>query len=158
MCPRISKRGGKLVACTAWRLRILALGLLYRRVVVDPEAKQLEIYRRYLWLFSRRRQLPFEKIEAVTYAYQDWAGGASYSAHDSLDLYEVGLWLDGGDGVHLFYFFGEGIFTNNGPFPDWWYWNNSLFKPTGTQDTESLVFVNLLSKLIGVSVVPGWSG
>jgi hypothetical protein len=102
--------------------------------------------------------LPFEKIEAVTYAYQDWARGGSYSAHDSLDLYEVGLRLTCGDELHLFYFFGAGAFSNNGPFPDWLYWNDYVVKPTGTQDSESLVYVNLLSKLIGVSVVPGWSG
>jgi hypothetical protein len=52
----------------------------------------------------------------------------------------------------------DAALPGNGPFPDWFYWNDYVFNPNGTQDSESLVFVNLLSKLIGVSVVPGWSG
>jgi hypothetical protein len=35
-CPRVSKRGHKLVASTAWRLRLLTLGWLFRKVIVDP--------------------------------------------------------------------------------------------------------------------------
>jgi hypothetical protein len=155
ICPRLSKRNGKLVAATAWRVRILMLGWLYREVIVDPKREALTIYHRYFWAFTGRRRLPFDAIEAVTYGYQDWAAGASWSwAHDSVDLYSVGLRLRDGDEVHLFYFYGDGTFRNDGPWPDWLYWDDYVFDTSGTQERESRAFVELLSKMMGVSVVP----
>ena len=157
-CPRLRKTQGKLVAATAWRLRILTLGWLYRKVVVDPQAQELTIYRRYFWAFPRCRRVPFGAVEAVTYGYQDWAPGASLSwAHDSVDLYSVGLRLHGGEELHLFYFYGDGTFSNEGPLPDWLYWDDYLLDISGTQERESRAFVELLRKMIGVSVVPARS-
>src|SRR5262245_1406338 len=158
VCPRLNKSKGKLVAATGWTLRILTLGWLFRKVVVDPKREELTICRRYCWVFSRRRRVGFGAIEAVTYGYQDWAIGAHLSwAHDSLDLYSVGLRLQGGDELHLFYFYGDGTFSNNGPWPDWLYWEDYLLDISGTQETESRAFVELLSKMIGVPVEPARS-
>jgi hypothetical protein len=158
VCPRVRKCGGKLVAVTAWRLRILTLGCLYRKVTVDPKRGELVIYRRYFWLFARRRRVRFGAVEAVTYGYQDWAVGASWSwAHDSVDLFSVGLRLHGGDELRLFYFYGDGTFRNDGPLPDWLYWDDYLFDVSGTQERESRAFVELLSRMIGTSVVPARS-
>jgi hypothetical protein len=155
ICPRVRKAGGKLVATTAWRLRVLTLGWLFRKVTIDPKKEEVTIYRRYFWFFSRRRRLPFGKIEAVTYGYHDWSMDASFAwAHDSVDLFSVGLRLQGGDERHLFYFYGDGTFRNDGPLPDWLYWSDYVFDMTGTQEKESRAFVELLSKMIGVSVVP----
>jgi hypothetical protein len=154
VCPRISKSKGKLVATTALLLRILTLGCLYRKVVVDPKRRRLTLSRRYFWLFFRRRRIRFEWIEAVTYGYQDWALGSSATwAHDSTDVFSVGLRLHGGNELRLFSFFGDGTFSNNGPLPDWLYWGNYLFDTSGTQEKESRLFVELLSRMIGVSVV-----
>jgi hypothetical protein len=158
VCPRVRKSKGKLVAATAWRLRILTLGGLYRKLVVDPKREELTLYRRYFWLFSRRRRVQFQRIAAVTYGYQDWAAGASWSwAHRSVDLFSVGLRLHGGEEWHLFYFYGDGTFRNDGPWPDWLYWDDYLFDMSGTQEKESRAFVELLSKMIGVTVVPARS-
>jgi hypothetical protein len=149
----VSKSKGKLVATTAWRLRILTLGWFYRKVVVDPKRRELTLYRRYFWFFPRRRHVRFEWIEAVTYGYQDWAAGTSWSwAHDSIDLFSVGLRLHGGDELRLFYFYGDGTFSNHGPWPDWLYWADYLFDMSGTQEKESRAFVALLGMMIGVSV------
>jgi hypothetical protein len=159
ICPRVSKSKGKLVAATAWRLRILTLGWLYRKVVVNPKRQELTIYGRYFWFFPRRRRVRFGAIEAVTYGYQDWAIGATLSwAHDSVDLFSVGLRLHGGDELHLFYFYGDGTFRNDGPLPDWLYWDDYLFDMSGTQEKESRAFVDLLGKMIGVTVVAARSG
>src|SRR5262249_60765057 len=65
VCPRVSKCMGKLVAATAWRLRILTLGWLYRKVVVDPKGEELTLYRRYFWVFPRRRRVRVGRIGAV---------------------------------------------------------------------------------------------
>lgn len=151
----MKKREGKLIADTAWRLRILTLGWLYRMVIADPKGEVLVIFGRYFWIFTRRRRIRFRSIKAVTYGYEDWAPGVSWSwAHDSVDLYSVGLRLVGGNELRLFYFFGDGTFSKDGTWPDWLYWDDYIFDMSGDQAKESRAFVELLCKMIGVSVVP----
>ena len=147
ICPRVCKHGRRLVASTAWRLRLLTLGMLYRRVVVDPKNEVVLVQRRYLWLLARRRRIPFRFVKAVTYGYQDLAVGEPWtSAHDSYDLFRVGLRLHNQEEVHLFFFYSDGTFTNDGPLPDWLYWEDYVFDLCGTQEKESRVFVELLGK------------
>lgn len=156
IAPRISKQGKRLYVTTAWRVRMLTLGTLYRCLQIDPSRGSLLLSRRYFWFFTRQRRIPFRFVEAITYSYQDWALGSSLSwAHDSTDLFSVGLKLHGGEEVHLFWFYGEGTFANHGPWPDWLYWDDYLFDLAGSQERESKAFVELLSRMIGVSVVPG---
>ncbi len=156
VCPRVRKSHGKLVAESAWGVRIASLGSYYRKVVVDPKKEELSIHRRYLWAIRKRRRVRFGAIQAVTYGYQDWSTDASWSwAHDSTDLFSVGLRLHGGGDQHLFYFYGDGTFQNDGPLPDWVYWDDYLFDTSGTQERESRAYVELLSKMIGVPVEPG---
>ncbi|GIW92275.1 MAG: hypothetical protein KatS3mg110_0316 [Pirellulaceae bacterium] len=155
ICPRIRKKSGRLVASTAWILRLLLLGTTYRKVVVDPNTRTISIYSRYLWLVRRRRVISFGEIQAVTYGYEDLAIASLFSyAHDSIDCFSVGLRLKDGMEIGLFNFVGEGTFSNNGPFPDWLYWPEFALDMSGSQENESRVFVDLLSKMIGVSVVP----
>lgn len=155
ICPRVSKQGSSLVASTAWRMRILTLGWLYRTVRVDPQKQEIRIFRRYFWAFARRQRIRFAAVEAVTYGYGDWAPDAAFSwGHDSIDCFAIGLRLLNGEELHLFYFYGDGTFTNDGPLPDWLYWEDYAFDASGTQEKESRVFVELLSKMMGVSVVP----
>ena len=89
-----------------------------------------------------------------TYDYSDLAASSLSTAHNSSDLYNVGLRLHGRKEVHLFYFYGDGEFSNDGPLPDWFYWSDYVFDVAGTQQRESRWFVELLSKMIGVSVEP----
>lgn len=155
LCPRLTKNEERLIASTAWRMRIGLLDAVYRRVIVEPSARKLTIAGRYLWLIHRKREIPFNKIQAVTYGYDDMAMGSSFSySHDSSDWFTVGLRLVDDSEMHLFYFIGEGTFNNNGPLPDWMYWSDFAFDVSGSQEQESRVFVDLLSKIIGVKVVP----
>jgi hypothetical protein len=155
ICPRIYKKDGLLVASTSWKFRVLTLGMLSRRVEVDRERKAVVIQRRYVWFITFRRRIPFQFIEAVTYGYNDIAAAAPWSlTHDGSDLFRVGLRLHGLEEVHLFFFYGDGTFTNNGPFPDWLYWPNYVFDVTGTQDKESQTFAKVLSNMIAAPVEP----
>jgi hypothetical protein len=153
--PRIKKLDGKLFASTARRLQWLTLGLCWRQVILDTQGRELTIAGRYCWFLQTQRRVRFADVEAVTYGYQDWAMVASLnSAHDTLDLYSVGLRLYDGDDLHLFHFFGDGTFIHNEIWPDWMDWDRYVFDLSGTQDRESRLFVDLLSQLIGVPVVP----
>lgn len=154
ICPRIGKRGCCIVAKTAWRLRILLLGLVLREVEIDPQLERICLDSRYLWCLRRHHVFPYGDIEAITYGYHDNALGASWSAHDSSDWFNVGLRLVGGKEIHLFHFIGDGAFTNNSMFPDWMYWGKRHFDVKGSQERESKAFVELLSTMVRVQVVP----
>jgi hypothetical protein len=154
-CPRITKRDLSIIATTAWSVRLLSLGTVYRQVIVDARTKTVAIYSRYLWFLVRRRAVRFSSVSAVTYGYEDVSPDAFFSyAHDSYDRFTVGLRLADDSQVHLFSFVGEGTYTNNGPFPDWFYWDDFAFDISGNQETESRAFVEVLAKLIGVKVAP----
>jgi hypothetical protein len=62
--------------------------------------------------------------------------------------------LVGGEEVRLFYFVGDGAFQNDSPLPDWWYWEDYALDRVGSQDRESRMFVQLLSQIIGVAILP----
>jgi hypothetical protein len=112
------------------------------------------VSRRYLWC-SPPPPRPVRGDRGGDYGYQDWsASGSSSWAYNSVDLFSVGLRLHGGEEWHLFYFYGDGTFSNQGPLPDWLYWEQYLFDLSGSQERESRVFVELLGKIIGAPVVP----
>ena len=49
ICPRIRKTSGRIVASTAWRLRVMFLGAVYRTVAIDPTDETIAISSRSLW-------------------------------------------------------------------------------------------------------------
>ena len=153
VCPHIYKPHGKLVATTNLLFQIFTLGMLHKRVTIDPKEEVIRIHRRYLWLIRRNTKIPFRSIAAVTYGYDDW-GNTWSMAHDAKDFFAVGLRMHSGQERRLFYFVGDGEFENDGPLPDWWYWQEYLFDFAGTQQRESRMFVEALSKIIGAEVRP----
>lgn len=153
--PRIRAEESRLVASTPWILRMLTLGLWVRMVVVDRGLRTVTLHRRIGWMLLQTEDIPFDQIAAVTYGYTDEHPFAGlFGARDAVDHYFVGVRVFGRDEVRLFSFLGEGTVTNNGPLPDWWYWDEFLADFTGSQARESRLFVQLLSQLIGVTIVP----
>ena len=156
LCPRVAKLDGRLVASTPYRSRLLTLGLFYRQVIVDPKEQVVRLHRRHGWLFAHDWHIPFGAIQAVTYGYEDWNPFASFQlARDSVDWFTVGLKLKNQTQHHLFSFVGDGTFQNDGRLPDWLYWDEYLTDVSGTQENESQVFAELLSKMIGVPLDSG---
>ena len=156
VCPRVARRGRTVVASTALRLRLVTLGALYREVIIDPKAEVIRLRRRSFWFFKRAVRIPFGSVRAVTYGYAGTGGphGWWWGAQDTKDAFRVGLRLSNFQEVHLFWFYGDGPFTNYGPFPDWPYWQEYLFDLRGTQETESRLYAEMLSRLIGAPVEP----
>jgi hypothetical protein len=153
MCPRIRKSKGKLVARTCVLAGVLSLGLLLRRVVVDPKHKRVTVSRRLFWFFAKRVVIPFKHVESVVYSYEDWNAGTDWGwAGHTTDQFRVALKLIGGEEVHLFHFVGEGSFVNNSPFPDWMYWDQYVFDYSGDQVGASRAFAEVLKKMMGVSL------
>ena len=99
--------------------------------------------------------MSFARIVGVTYGYEDVNPFSSLGlVHDAFDRFIIGLRVVGRDEVKLFSFFGDGVFTNNGPLPDWWYWKEIAVDFAGTQERESRLFAQLISRLIGVTILP----
>jgi hypothetical protein len=155
LCPRIGKCGASLVAGTAWRLRLVTLGLLHRQVFVDPKEQEIRIQRRYGWFFRRQQCIRFRAVQAITYGHQNWGPGALLAwAHESVDLSSTGLRLHGGEEVPLFSFFGDATLRTESSAPDWYYWEDYLIDVRGTKERESRVFVGVLSRMIRVPIAP----
>lgn len=155
--PRISRQRGRLWIVTGWRTWLLTVGLANREVIVEPERKVLRIRDRIFWFFSRKRTIKFSFIRAIGYGYSDEAEfGGLNMARNTFDIYRVGLKLHGDydNQLHLFCFMGEGSFTNDGPLPDWFYWEDYLFDVAGDQCSESRLLVELLMKMTGAPLVP----
>jgi hypothetical protein len=155
-CPHVFRKKAKLVAATGLYLRILTLGTIYREVIIDPREKVVRVRRRYGWFFKRAVRIPFESVRAVTYgvATGDAPLGWRMGAYKTKEAFRVGLRLSNFREVHLFWFYGDGPFTNYGPFPDWLYWPEHLLDMRGTQETESRTYADTLSRLIGSPVEP----
>jgi hypothetical protein len=153
--PRIHKEDDRLIATTGWRFGLLTLGAVLRRVEIDATSQTVSIHNRYLWLVGHTTKIRFRNIRAVTYGYSDCSPNSFLSfAHDAIDVFSTGLRLHDDREITLFTFFGNGAFVNNGPFPDWCYWSDYAFDMTGTQGSESRLFVDLLSKMLDVEVQP----
>ncbi len=151
--PRVQKRAGRLIAASGWRSQALTLWSTYRQVVVDPNVQAVIIRGRIFWLIPRIRRIPFQAIRAVLYSYSDVNPTSSFAwAYNTVDLFTVGLRLLDGSEVTLFRFFGEGEFVNEGIFPDWFYWEDYLLDQVGTQENESRVFAELVSKMTGAPI------
>lgn len=156
-CPRVAKRHGRLIATSAWRFRVLTLGLLTRQVIVDPKEQVVIVRRQAFWFFKRARRIPFHWIKAIGYGYSDVSGNETWVAwgtYKTADNFTVQLKLHGGGDVHLFSFYGDGALNNAGPLPDWFYWQDYLLDLSGTQESESRAYVELLSRMTGAPIEP----
>jgi hypothetical protein len=152
--PRISTEGGRLVARSGMRAKVMSLGAWTRVVTVDPQERMVRIRGRAAWVFPLARAIPFDRIDEVLYSYGDYGAASDWSAHQETDVYTVGLLLQGGEEVKLFRFYGAGGFANDGTWPDWFYWDEIIqsrmtAKPN---DDESLHFADVLAALIGVPI------
>jgi hypothetical protein len=151
--PRIYKRHGKLVARTSVLACLLCLGLIFRRVTVEPKKAKVFLTRRHFWFFARTQHVPFRFIQAIIYRYGDMSGTHDLaSAGKTFDVFTVGLRLSDLTEVHLFRFLGSGAFVNESCWPDWLYWENYVTDLSGAQEEESRAYVELLRRMIGVEL------
>ena len=151
--PKVQKVANKLVARSDWKAQLWNLGSSSRSLEVDPVQKVVRLAVRRFWFVVSRRRIEFDWIQQVGYRYAEMS--PSWGAHQQADLYTVDLLLKNGEYVVLFRFFGEGDFVNNSIWPDWMYWEQSLIADytRGDQEKQSVLFVDLLSRMIGVPVV-----
>lgn len=154
--PRIRRRGRMVAITSGLRVVVMTLGLLHRTVLLDLDQNVLRIIDRRGWFFRRYRRIPFERVAAVTYGYQDTAPFSSVSMeYRQWDLYTVGIRLRDQEDVLLFRFFGQGDYINNSLLPDWMFTDEIVIAELtrGGQETRSRLLVELLSHVMNVDII-----
>ncbi len=153
ICPKIARRDGTLLARTSFAGLVASRTFLHRTVVIDPDRRTISVRRRLIWFFTSRKRIPFDRVEAIVYTHDDWNSNTSWGGADnSADCFTAKLKLWNEHLVHLFHFYGEGTFVNNSSFPDWCFWPEYPFNASGTQESASRTFVDLLQKMLNVPV------
>ncbi|KIG16378.1 hypothetical protein DB30_04545 [Enhygromyxa salina] len=158
VAPLVSERDGVLRARTSLLLQLLTLGAAVREVIVDRRSRYVIISQRVLWLFRRRRVIPFRMIKRITYDYDSTVTSAHRTMQgtlvgDEIERFDVGLVICAREDVPathahvheehvpLFSFRGEGssrYFSFSADFE-------------GAQEQLSRNYVERLRALIGVS-------
>jgi hypothetical protein len=153
--PRVYRRNGQLIAQSGWRSQLFSLGFGGRQVVIDRQREMVRIRKRSFWFARSTRFIPFKAVEEVTYDYHDVSPHtyASWS-HQEDDLFTVGLKLRTGEYVPLVRFYGEGDFSNDSDFPDWFFWEDKLEARLSMQNCEgeSRAYAYSIAAVMGVEV------
>ncbi|HEY6226477.1 MAG TPA: hypothetical protein VI282_05070 [Verrucomicrobiae bacterium] len=152
--PRIVGDERGITATTARVAQLLMLLSRFRRVRVDRVERTVTIEDRSWWFGRRSRVILFDEVAAIGYGYEEWSFSGGIWARDPIDRFVVGLKLKWGEEVRLFWFVGDGTFTNDGPFPDWYYWKEMAFDLRGTQEQESRMFARALGNVLGAPLGP----
>jgi hypothetical protein len=126
LAPRVHEHGGVLRARTSVLIRLLSLGMVRREVIVDGHARYVMIDEGYLWLFRRKRVIPFRLIHRIEYDYERTPTSigrgydGSVGTRNEVESFRVGLVLRPRmdvpathadlyeERVHLFSFHGDG--------------------------------------------------
>jgi hypothetical protein len=152
--PKVRMEGEALTARSSLLVQLLLLFSYCKRVRVDARRQTVTIEWRFLWLFRRRKEVPFARIERILYEASDM--GTSWSLFhgrtDSIERFSVGLSLtDPWEKVHLFSFTGEGSVETGWSGVIWG--DDSMVDFRGDQAEASGSFVDLLQKLTGKPLV-----
>lgn len=154
--PRVRVTTTSVVASTGYYAMLFSLASVLRNVRVDRRTQTIAIEDRFGWAFECNREIQFSEVRAVTYGYDDASLlHRTFSVGGAFDVYSVGLRLYDDEQVHLFRFMGPGTWTHEGLLSDF-----EEVEPqsdalvTGSQDGDSLVWAELVSKMVGVPIRP----
>ena len=149
--PRVWTDGARLMARTALVLRLCCLFAYDRRVCVDTAARRITIERVLLWLLPWRTEIPFDRVEYITYRFGRLVTGWDLwvGTTDQVETFRVGLALQDPRGaVTLLRFRGLGSVMTG--------WSgvllgdDSVVDCRGTQEESAWDFLTHLRRLLGV--------
>lgn len=156
MTPRIRVTPDRITARTSLWWQCLNLGTFRREVVLDSRTKTIRISGRFFWFFRGSRNIAFNEVKGVLYNYHESGAASSYVTGESegSDNYHVGLRLHSMEEVPLFNFSGEGDYVQH--TTDIWDIPRGMIESAldavGTQQEESLEFIDLLCHRLGVQL------
>ncbi|MCH7905217.1 MAG: hypothetical protein IH944_11735 [Armatimonadetes bacterium] len=141
-----------------WLTHVLTLGSYSRNIAIDSRTRTVRIDIRYLWVGRRQHTVAFDQIAYITYECLDHTlgGGFLSGEREGPEQFEVGLGLKSGKRLDLCTFTGEGEYVSDHAF--FWQWPSHKIKEltdvAGTQQEESMSFVDLICYRIGVHLGP----
>jgi hypothetical protein len=139
----------RLVARSPLLVGVLTLFSFARTVTIDRKRRVVQLETRYLWLARSKRVVRFDEISHLSYRYHSLPTSFGFlGVKDRVESFAVGLVLQDESNVHVFDFSGEGHGDPTGIMGvllD----GDSLVDFAGTQEAQSLSFVELLMKVTG---------
>ena len=141
-----------------WLTHALTFGCYSRTVVIDSRTKTVRIRVRFLWGLWRRHTIRFEDVAYVTYGMRETGETTSYvtGEREGSETFHVGITLKNREHYTLATFSGEGEYSSEHSF--FWEWPTHKLKEltdvVGTQQEESMNFVDLICYRIGVTLGP----
>lgn len=148
--PRVTAAGDLLHVHTPLLLQVLSLGSYDKHVCIDRSRKIVTISRRLLWVFFRRREIPYSRIVdictdhgALPTGWNFWVG-----ATDEIEKYVVYLELqEPREEVTIYSVIGEGAIETR--------WTGTIFGDDsvvdfhGDQKDAFQAFLDLVREYIG---------
>ena len=156
--PSVKVTAQLVTSKSPWLTHVLTLGFYSRTVVIDSRTKTVRIRIRFLWAFWRRHTIAFNDVAYVTYGMRETGETTSYMTgeREGSETFHVGVTLRNRMHYTLATFSGEGEYSSEHAFI--WEWPIDKIKEmidvTGTQQEESMNFVDLVCYRIGTRLGP----
>lgn len=141
-----------------WLTHLLTLGFYSRTVVIDSRTRTVRIRVRYLWALQKWQTVSFDQFKHVSYGMHESGTTSAYVSgeRDGSETFHVSLGLKTGRTVEIASFSGDGEYVSDHAF--FWEWPShkwrELTDTVGTQQEESMNFVDLVCHRIGVPLGP----
>ena len=155
--PKVSVQGDIIYARTSLIVQFLSLFSYSKHVRVDCSTRTIQISKRWLWIISSLKIIPFDRVSYILYDIRSFGTSWSFwtdeglGRTDEIERYKVGLALkDPPKNLWLFAFTGEGAVETG--------WVGTVFGEDdaidyrGDQDDASYDFMRLLRDALGVPV------
>ncbi|MEX2244483.1 MAG: hypothetical protein WD716_11630 [Fimbriimonadaceae bacterium] len=156
--PNVHVTAQLVTSKSPWLTHVLSLGFYSRTVVIDSRTRTVRIRVRFLWGLWRRHTFSFDEVAYVTYGMRETGTTASYVSgeREGSETFHVGVTLKDQRHYTLATFAGEGEYSSEHAFL--WEWPSHKLKEltdtVGTQQEESMNFVDLVCYRIGVTLGP----
>lgn len=152
--PKVTVERDVIRANTTWLVRTLSLFSYGRWVAIDSRTRSIRIRRQYLWFVLLSETVPFTAIASVNYDYFEFGSSAAYVSGERAgsEIFDVCVRLHDGSQKFLVRFSGNGEYVADHSFAHEFVedWIREQTDVTGTQQEDSLRFVELLCGRIGV--------
>ncbi len=156
--PNVHVTANLVTSKSPWLTHVLTLGSYSRYVAIDSRTRTVRIAIRYLWVGKRQHTIQFDSVAYVTYGMRESGTTASYVSgeRDGSETFRIGLRLKDGSELDVACFSGDGEYSSEHAF--FWEWPahklRELTDVAGTQQEESMNFVDLICYRIGVKLGP----
>ena len=153
--PSICETRNSIIIKTGFLTKLFTLFLYMQKVEIIPSMRKVQISKTIFWSFIFRKQIDFDDIWYIEYAFKSWGTDWGYSVSgyrnlDEMEKFSILLVTKNEKKHFVCSFRGEGSVATG--------WGGILLGGDdivdykGTQESESRQFAEYISKIFGVSL------